>query len=93
VPIRYPKRVVEIKGGRIMRLQVIKWLGRIGRSVRGVGPYAAVELILPGGSLIVLLILAVRHREALIARVRRALSGRGRKTEGASRMLSLGPIP
>jgi hypothetical protein len=62
-----------------MRLQVIKWLGRIVRSVRGVGPYAAVELILPGGTLIVLLVLAVRHREALMARVRGALSGKGPK--------------
>jgi hypothetical protein len=63
----------------MMRLQVNKWVARLVRSVRGVGPYAAVELILPGGTLIVLLILAVRHRKVLLARARAALAGAGRK--------------
>jgi len=85
VPIRYPNRLVEFKGGvdgaldgseaarrwkKIMRLQVIKWATRIARSVRGLGPYAALELLLPGGTLIVLLVLAVRNRETLLARFR-----------------------
>jgi hypothetical protein len=74
-----------------MRLQVNKWVGRIVRSVRGVGPYAAVELILPGGTLIVLLILAVRHRKALLARVRSALAGRRRKADRTREDAESGP--
>jgi hypothetical protein len=55
---------------KIMRLQVKKWFTRVARTVRGLGPYAAMELVLPGGTLIVLVVLAVRHREALMARFR-----------------------
>jgi hypothetical protein len=75
----------------MMRLQVNKWVGRLVRSVRGVGPYAAVELILPGGTLIVLLILAVRHRKVLLARARAALAGAGRKAARARETDDSGP--
>jgi hypothetical protein len=74
-----------------MRLQVNKWVARIVRSVRGVGPYAAVEFILPGGTLIVLLILAVRHRKALLARARAALAGARRKAARAREADESGP--
>jgi hypothetical protein len=42
------------------------------RMARALGPYAAIELILPGGSLIALSVWALRHRAWLKARVRRA---------------------
>jgi hypothetical protein len=44
------------------------------RMVRAVGPYAAIELILPGGSLIALSLWALRHRAWLKGRVRRAIA-------------------
>jgi hypothetical protein len=74
-----------------MRLQVNKWIARIVRTVRGVGPYAVVELILPGGTLIVLLILAMRHRKVLLARARAALVGAGRKADRAREADESGP--
>jgi hypothetical protein len=41
--------------------------------MRGLGAYAAIELIVPGGSLIALSLWAFRHRAWLAARVRRVL--------------------
>jgi len=39
------------------------WIRRIVGILRRLGPYAAIEIILPGGSLVVLLLLLFRRRE------------------------------
>lgn len=57
-----------------MLLPRVDWISRLARPIRGLGPYAAIELLVPGGSLIVLLLLAVRHRAWFIAHVRRTLA-------------------
>jgi hypothetical protein len=48
-----------------------QWIPRVARSLRALGPYAAIELLLPGGSLIALSLWAFRHRTELAARLRR----------------------
>jgi hypothetical protein len=48
-------------------------MNRLADSIRELGPYAAIALILPGGSLIALAAWSLRHRSALTARVGRAL--------------------
>ena len=40
-------------------------LARLTQSIRALGPYAAIALALPGGTLIVLAMLGLRHRAAL----------------------------
>jgi hypothetical protein len=40
-------------------------MGPFRTSVRALGPYAAIALTLPGGSLIALAMLGLRHRDAL----------------------------
>jgi hypothetical protein len=45
-------------------------IGRLGRSVREIGPYAALALLLPGGTLIAGLIWTLRHRSWLAAHAR-----------------------
>ena len=50
------------------------WITRLATPVRGLGPYAAIELILPGGSLIALSLWAIRHRAWFAAQARGALS-------------------
>jgi hypothetical protein len=40
-------------------------MARLTDSVRGLGPYAAIALILPGGSLIALGLLGLRHRAGM----------------------------
>ncbi len=57
-----------------------KWSGRLASVLRSLGPYAAIELLVPGGTLIALAVWAFRNRAALAARARRggkhsALSG------------------
>lgn len=42
--------------------------------IRAVGSYAAMALVLPGGSLIALSLLAFRYRTWLVARVRRTVT-------------------
>jgi hypothetical protein len=42
--------------------------------MRKVGPYGAIELLIPGGTLIVLSLWAVRHRSWLVARMRSTLA-------------------
>jgi hypothetical protein len=44
------------------------------KMVRALGPYAAIELLLPGGSLIALSLWVLRHRAWLKGRVRRAIA-------------------
>ena len=48
--------------GGVMKSSWIEWM--VGQ-LRGLGPYLAVELILPGGSLLALLLWVYRHRLAL----------------------------
>ena len=50
-------------------------IARLATLMRSFGPYAAIELLLPGGSLIALALWIFRHREELAARIRRALAG------------------
>ena len=50
----------------------INWIIRLAGGLRALGPYAAIELLLPGGSLIALALWAFRHRSQLAARLRRA---------------------
>ena len=45
-------------------LRAGRW-SNLANSVRALGPYAALALTLPGGSLIALALLGVRHRAAL----------------------------
>jgi len=47
-----------------------KWIIRLASWLRALGPYAAIELLVPGGSLIVLSMWAIRHRAWLAARAR-----------------------
>jgi len=44
------------------------WFARLPALLRGLGPYAAIELLLPGGSIIALLIWLCRHRANVGAR-------------------------
>ena len=53
------------------------------RPLRGLGPYAAMELILPGGTLIALAYWAYRHRASLHPRVRRILLAANRARGGS----------
>jgi hypothetical protein len=48
------------------------WLGRLAGVLRTLGPYAAIELLVPGGTLIALAVWAFRNRASLAARARRA---------------------
>jgi hypothetical protein len=50
-------------------------IARLATLVRSFGPYAAIELLLPGGSLIALSLWIFRHRQELAARMRPALAG------------------
>jgi hypothetical protein len=48
-------------------------MSRIARPLRVLGPYAAIELVVPGGTLLALSLWAFRHRAWFSARVRRAV--------------------
>ena len=50
----------------------INWIVRLAGTLRALGPYAAIELLVPGGTLIALALWAFRNRAALLARVRHA---------------------
>ena len=55
-----------------MLLPRTHWIIRLAGVLRALGPYAAIELILPGGTLIAVAIWAIRHRRSIAARARRA---------------------
>jgi hypothetical protein len=55
-----------------MIISRFNWLTRLTGALRAIGPYAAIELLVPGGTLIALSLWAFRNRTALAARVRRA---------------------
>jgi len=50
------------------------WTVRLARPIRELRSYAAIVLILPGGSLIALSLWMLRHRTWLAARARRGLA-------------------
>ena len=47
------------------------WIVRLAGTLRALGPYAAIELLVPGGTLIALAVWAFRNRQSLVARARR----------------------
>jgi hypothetical protein len=51
-----------------------RWRARLARSIRELGSYGAIALILPGGTLISLALWMFQYRTWLAARVRRGLS-------------------
>ena len=57
-----------------MQLHRLLWMDRLVGSIRQFGPYAALELALPGGSLIALALWAVRHHPMAAVYWRRALA-------------------
>jgi hypothetical protein len=57
-----------------MARQGSNWKARLARPLRQLGSYPVIVLILPGGSLIALSLLMLRHRTWLAARARRALA-------------------
>jgi hypothetical protein len=54
----------------------VNWIPRLGRALRVLGPYGVIELVAPGGSLIVLSLWAFRHRSWLVERARRTFGRR-----------------
>ena len=50
----------------------VSWKVRLARTARAVGPYGLIELVVPGGSLIVLSMWAFKNRSWLADRVGRA---------------------
>lgn len=57
-----------------MQLDRIVWMDRLAASIRQLGPYAALELALPGGSLIALALWAARHHPIATVCLRRVLA-------------------
>ena len=55
-----------------MLLPPTHWIMRLVGVLRALGPYAAIELILPGGTLIAIVVWAIRQRWSSAARARRA---------------------
>ena len=49
-------------------------MNRIATALRTIGPYAAIELLLPGGSLVALSLWGYRNRSQLAKRARRVFS-------------------
>jgi hypothetical protein len=57
-----------------MQLHRLLWTDRLVVSIRQLGPYAAIELALPGGSLIALALWAARHHPMSTVYWRRVLA-------------------
>jgi hypothetical protein len=57
-----------------MQLHRLLWMDRLVGSIRQLGPYAALELALPGGSLIALALWAARHHPMSTVCWRRVLA-------------------
>jgi hypothetical protein len=55
-----------------MLLPRTHWIIRLAGLLRALGPYAAIELLLPGGTLIAVAIWLIRQRRLSAARARRA---------------------
>lgn len=54
--------------------QAMKRMPRIAALLREIGPYAAIELVLPGGSLIALLVLLWRRNDTVRSATRHCLA-------------------
>ena len=50
----------------------VNWMIRLAGVLRALGPYGVIELVVPGGSLVVLSLWAIRHRSSLGAFAGRA---------------------
>jgi hypothetical protein len=50
----------------------MNWIVRLAGALRALGPYAAIELVLPGGTLIALAFWAFRNRSRLSTRAKAA---------------------
>jgi hypothetical protein len=57
-----------------MKLPRIHRMGALADLIRKVGPYGAIGLLVPGGSLIALCLWAVRHRSWFVAHMRRTFA-------------------
>ena len=51
-----------------MKAPLNPWIAGLPALLRGLGPYAAIELLLPGGSVIALLVWVYRYRANVGAR-------------------------
>jgi hypothetical protein len=52
----------------------VKWISGVTREWRELGPYAAIALMLPGGTLIAASLLILQHRPWFFAHARRGLT-------------------
>jgi hypothetical protein len=59
-----------------MLLFPVNWMSRLTTWLRELGPYAALELLLPGGTLVLASLWAFRHRRWFVAQAQRALKSR-----------------
>lgn len=58
-------RAAVTPGSVLSRIGLAGWIVRAAAGLRGIGPYAAIEILLPGGSLFALLLwLYRRHKMA-----------------------------
>ena len=64
-----------------MLLPRTNWIMRLPGLLRALGPYAAIELLLPGGTLIAVAIWAIRQRWSSAARARRAADAHARASD------------
>ena len=64
---------IEPQGARekltFMILSRFNWLTRLTSALRAIGPYAALELVLPGGTLIALSVWAFRNRTTITTHI------------------------
>jgi hypothetical protein len=65
-----------VEGYRTCEMLVprLSWIGRFATALRELGPYAAIGLLLPGGTLILMSLWAFRHRPWFAAHARRGLA-------------------
>jgi hypothetical protein len=73
-----------------MALLPIDSIGRLGRSAREIGPYAALALLLPGGTIIAGLIWIARHRSWLASHARASIASLLIAARGAMRRTAVG---
>jgi hypothetical protein len=73
-----------------MKALLNPWVARLPALLRGLGPYAAIELLLPGGSIIALLIWLCRRRAT--ARRVDMKCPRARTRRGGDRRVDRNPV-
>lgn len=56
-----------------MLVSRFNWMSRLTAALRELGPYAAIGLVLPGGTLLLASLWAFRHRRWFVAHARRTL--------------------